>query len=67
MRSFADRLLDIIPEQDDLDFAESDRGDYYPPVEHLTNGQSHMLGYCGRHTMATDPDQELDPDPWEES
>lgn len=48
------------------DFAESDRGDYFPPTENLTNGRSHMLGYCGRHTLATDPDQELDRDPWEE-
>ena len=38
------------------DFAESDRGDYYP-TENLTNGRSVSLGHCGRHTLPTDPDQ----------
>jgi hypothetical protein len=52
---------------DDLDFAESERANYYPPTENLTSGKSKMLGHCGRHTLPTDPDQELDSDPWEGS
>lgn len=43
---------------DDLDFAESDRGDYYPPTENLTNGRSDLLGCCGRHILPTNPDQD---------
>lgn len=74
MPNFARRLMAAYrgnPEEtvelwDDLDFAESERTDYYPPSENLTGGESRMLGWCGRHTLPTDPDQELDPDPWEE-
>lgn len=63
-KTFAEKLFEELA--DDLDFAESERTDYYPPSENLTGGESRMLGWCGRHTLPTDPDQELDPDPWEE-
>lgn len=50
---------------DDLDREElmepydlREREDWRPPTENLTNGKSGALGYCGRHTLPTDPDQD---------